>query len=598
MTHLKMVCLVISFSLFSLFNFERSATAAIELQPHQKSSVDYLLSHPEQKGLLLFHSLGSGKTYISLKYTEAFPAKKVVILLPHFLKANWVTQMKSFGVTQTSRYEMVSLDESEKLLKYDLSNTIVVVDEVHKLIQKIRLTSDRTSDTYIRVYEKLKTAHKLLLLTGTPIFVDTSDISFIANLFDENDRYPTDATKFRTQYMKIKPLTSLARGHVTESKLMTLAIPFIATLTAVVTLGTSLPWAIPLVSLAGSAVLPVANEIFPAGQVAFREFDAEKWKEFSGKYVSYFNVKLAENKEYPGKEIKEKKVLYNDQQTDFFLSFIDEDLNQDQLRIMLGEESRNYSSTVLKIHSTRLQRQLLASPWSGCEIGNLDFKAADGTLIEPPKFLRILDMIRSQPGQVVAYSSYWTNGIQRFAAFLDRHGLKDQYVMVTPDQTVEEQTAALEKYNKTEKRILLIHPEITEGISLVGTEQFHILEPIANMALLDQIIGRATRFRSHTHLPPDRQKVTAYLWETALDDAILGLPSATGFIRREHWQKKYSEVSPSMWSKGIIEIDGNYFLKDETPDGRLKRRNSAILRDIENLRSMMDEISVERANRL
>ena len=41
------------------------------------------------------------------------------------------------------------------------------------------------------------------------------------------------------------------------------------------------------------------------------------------------------------------------------------------------------------------------------------------------------------------------------------------------------------------KRIIIIHPEITEGLSLKGTETFHILEPIANASLLKQITGRA-----------------------------------------------------------------------------------------------------------
>lgn len=580
-----------------LFSFEMglSASAAVVLQPHQKVSVDYLDSHPDQKGLLLFHSLGSGKTYITLDYTEKHPDKKVVILLPEFLKGNWVGQMKSFGVSNPSRYEMISLNQPDKLLKTDLSHSIVIVDEVHKLVQKIRISPDQVSEKYIQVYEKLKSAEKLLLLTGTPIFVDTVDISYLANLFEDQSPYPVDPVKFRTEYMRVKPVTSLVRGHITESKLMMVSVPFIVTLTAIVTLGTSLPWAVPLFALGGSAVIPVTNELVPANQVAFREFDAEKWKPFSSKYVSYYHVKLAENENYPSKNLIERKFRYNDFQTNFFLSFVDEDLDLNQLKIMLAEEPHTASDSLLKIHSSRIQKQLLGNAVSGREIGNLDFVDKEGNRTESPKFLQILETIKKDPGQVAVYSNYFVNGIQRFASFLDRHGMKDQYILLTPDQSTEEQMKTVDIFNNGQKRILLIHPEITEGISLKGTEQFHIMEPISNSALLDQIIGRATRFQSHTHLPKERRVVNVHLWEAQVEySSISPIPTSADSIRREHWQRKYSEVNPSMWTKGIVEIDPNYFLKDETPDRRVKRHNTAVQKDLQGFESMLESYSIEK----
>lgn len=570
------------------------ASAEIELQPHQKIPVQYLMSHPEQKGLLLFHSLGSGKTYIALEYTEKNPGKKVIILLPEFLKSNWLTQMKSFGVKDMGRYDLVSLNESEKLLNSDLSNSIVIVDEIHKLTQKIRQSSSRSSEKFIEVYQKIKSASKLILLTGTPLFVDTSDIAYIANLFEEKDIYPLDPIKFRSEFMRIKPVTSLVRGHVTESKLMMVGFPFIVTLGAVVTLGTALPWAVPLVALSGSAVIPVVNEVFPANQVVFREFDADKWKDFALKYISYYHVKLAEDENYPKKRILEKKVLYNDQQANLFLSFVDEDLNLDQLKIMLSEEKAGYTDAYLKFHSSELQKKLLASTTSGREIGNLEFKGEDNQMIEAPKFLEVLRTIQSNPGQVAVYSNYYENGLKRFAAFLDRHGMKDQYLILSPEQSVESQMNVVAQYNEGKKRILLIHPEITEGISLVGTEQFHILEPVGNVALLEQIIGRAIRFRSHAQLPLNRRMVNVCLWESEIEYSKSGFPTSAGLLRREHWQKNYSEVNPSMWTKGIVEIDSNYFLKDETPDDRVKRHHSTIQKDLESFERLLVNYSIER----
>lgn len=574
----------------------RPALATIKMQPHQKAPVDYLLKHPEQKGLLLYHSLGSGKTYAALAYTEKSPNQSVIILLPEFLKSNWITQMKSFGVKDSSRYEMITMNETDKFLKRDLKKTIVIVDEVHKLIQKIRLGNAKTSEQLIAIYQKLKTADKLLLLSGTPIFVDTSDIAYLGNLFSTDDPYPIDPIKFRTEFMRIKPVTSLVRGHVTESKLMMVALPFLVSLTAIVTLGTSLPWAMPLMGLAGSAAIPLANEIFPIGQVSFREFDASKWKDFAQRYVSYYHVAVSEDENYPSKKTFEKKVLYNDPQANFFLSFVDEDLSMDQLKVMLSEDDPHYMDQYLKIHSSRLQKQLLGNSYSGLEIGNLEFQFGDSPVIESPKFMEILKTMQANPGQVAIYSNYFTNGIKKFASFLDRHGMNDQYAILTPGQPVQAQMEIVDRYNRAQKRILLIHPEITEGISLNGTEQFHVLEPIGNSALLEQVVGRAVRYRSHTHLPKERRNVNVYLWESDINYSNLALPTSAGLIRREHWQKKYSEVNPSMWSKGITEIDNTYFLKDETPDRRLKRHKSVIQKDVESLQNLMEVYSIEKAS--
>ena len=238
---------IFAISLIS-FNMPLLTFGHVEMQSHQKVPVEYLLSHPDQKGILLFHSMGSGKTYITLDYVEKLGIQKVLLFLPKFLRSNWLTQMKSFGVKDPSRYEMVAFENPEELLKYDLTDRVVIVDEVHKLVQRLRTSSGQESEYLISAYEKIRSAKKLLLLTGTPIFSDTADISYIANLFYHEDQFPIDPIKFRTEYMKIKPVTSLVRGHFMESKLMHLGLPFVIMMSAVVTMGTSIPWAIPIVA--------------------------------------------------------------------------------------------------------------------------------------------------------------------------------------------------------------------------------------------------------------------------------------------------------------------------------------------------------------
>jgi hypothetical protein len=210
LSRFKFLLFILSFGLIQV------AHAKIQLQPHQQVPVDYLVKNPGQKGILVYHSMGSGKTFLALDYIEKNPNMKVILFFPDFLKSNWIAQMKQFGVKNPSRYEMISFSESSKLLNRDLSQTIVVADEIHRFIQKLKTGTFESSDESIEVYEKLKTSRKILLLTGTPIFLDTPDISYIANLLvEEKSEFPIDPIKFRTQYMKVKTrhlLNSRPRG--------------------------------------------------------------------------------------------------------------------------------------------------------------------------------------------------------------------------------------------------------------------------------------------------------------------------------------------------------------------------------------------------
>ena len=88
----------------------QNAGAAIELQSHQKLPVEDLLTHPDKKGLLLYRSLGSGKSFITLDYVEKNPGKKVIIFLPEFLKANKFTS--SFIGIQDPIHEFKNPDSS------------------------------------------------------------------------------------------------------------------------------------------------------------------------------------------------------------------------------------------------------------------------------------------------------------------------------------------------------------------------------------------------------------------------------------------------------------------------------------------------------
>ena len=146
---------------------------------------------------------------LSLGFAEKYPDKKVIILLPRFLKSNWEIQMKSYGIKDRSRYKLVSFRDSASLVKYNFEDNIVIIDEVHKLIDHMTSSQKLFNQDYGKLYFKLKKAHKILALTGTPIYNSAFDIAYIANLVSGKNLLSFNPEKFKENYTKVNTSKSL-----------------------------------------------------------------------------------------------------------------------------------------------------------------------------------------------------------------------------------------------------------------------------------------------------------------------------------------------------------------------------------------------------
>lgn len=588
-----------------LFTFSLQSFSKPTLRPHQQYPVDYLLKkNPDQKGLLVFHGLGTGKTFLSLGFIENFPKTDVILMMPRFLISTWKIAMKTFGIENESRIRFVSFAEAPKALKgQDLSNTVVIIDEVHRLIERTLKTSSSPETNYGRVYYQLLKAKKILALTGTPIFSHASNMSYVANLVMGQEKYTYNPERFKQDYMKVNRGLSFIRGYFTESKLNTAFLPLFFT-----------AFALPLSVIVGPAVLGggavvgtmaifATNERLAVNKVEFRHFDSEKFKEFAMKYISFYEIDYQEDDNFPSKFIHNETVEYTAPQVDFFLKFVDESLATEELKTLLKDYPVKFAEEDISLNNHSIQKEFLNNPAAGREIANLTLRkdSTDKTseLVYPLKFERIYKMIQDKPGQVAAYSNYYENGIKLFRKFLEGKGLKNDILELHPDDTVDKQIATIEAFNAEKKRIILIHPEITEGVSLKGTRQFHILEPIANKAIEEQVIGRAVRFQSHTHMPKDQQNVHIHKWEAVISYCSFAfgpicIPNEAAFVKRAHWQKRYSEMNPSLWTYGITILDKNFLKKQESPDTRTIRNSELVTSDMQGFHHLAKEYSIEK----
>ncbi|MEI6806430.1 MAG: helicase-related protein [Myxococcaceae bacterium] len=569
-------------TLFLIFSNISVAEEKIALLPHQARPIEYLLQHPEVKGLLINHYMGTGKTFLAIGFAEHFQEMPVVVLAPRFIEGHWLAQMKQFGVKNTQRFEFVSYhDAPEKLKNRDLSKTILILDEAHNLVRLLGSSSQEQNKKYCDLYLRLQKSNRILALTGTPIYSNEYDVAPLLNLVSGKDLFPFNEEEFRLKYTEVIPMPSFWRGYFTESMIIRSAAPTVWGLSAAGLFG---PLVIAPVFALGMIAFPVINAlVLPVEKFHLRRLDGSKLRIVTSKYVSYYEIPDLDKSEFPNQTRHVEEVDYNKEQFQFFLDFAEMSLDDEHLLLLLKEETPNIDPTYLKLNSTGLQKHLRNSPGAGRDIGNLG--------ISPPKFEKIFKtMMLGGLQKTVIYSNYYENGILSFARYLDRMGLKDKYVILKPDATPEEQTKIVADYNLGKFPVLFLHPEITEGVSLKGTRQFHVMEPVLNSTVLEQVIARAVRYQSHSALPEKERHVDVYLWK-----AMIGGFNLKNFeLKKNDWLKRYRELSDwSDFGRGLIQVDKNYYFKMYSPDEYSYLKLNDLNQNIRVLREVLQEHSIE-----
>lgn len=571
---------------------EVAGSGAIELLEHQLLPIDYLKKHPEQKGLLVNHYMGTGKTYLGIGFAQAFPDRPVIVLAPGFLESNWINSIETYGVVNPERFSFVSYEDApEKLSDIDLSKHIILADEVHNLVKKMRSLDSSANARYTKVYTNLRNAYKILGLTGTPIYSDESDIAFLLNLVSGQELMPFNQETFRLEYTKILPTRQFFRGYLSESNLMVMMLPIFLSLFGVAIFTPF--WLGPVIGAPlGLGLTMGVGYLWNPEIYKLRDLNVEKMKPMLSEYVSYFRFSDTQFEDFPGQDFKIQEVPYNKFQYAFFLRLVEGDLPVEQLQRLLQNEAHPPSKEFVKINSTNIHEQIYSSIGAGRDIGNFDFSDSEGHIVEPPKFVQIYKELTKHNEQTVLYSNYYHTGILAFEKFLERQGYDQNYAIIEPTTPVAQVNKIVSAYNKGDIRLLMLHPEVTEGISLKGTQYLHILEPMLNSTVLEQVIGRTRRFQSHSHLPKDKQVVQVRMWESTSSTWNPNI----GDLARVNWYKRYRELAyMSRWGIGISQIDKKIDRKALNPEELAIIKLHTLEKNLKEIQAVLHTHSVENS---
>jgi superfamily II DNA or RNA helicase len=393
----------------------------LELFGYQQLCVEYIKTH---YGLILYHSMGSGKTITSLAMSIQF-TNDIIIIATKSSKKNFqddIQKMINQKVNiDKSKITILTYQKAIKKIKnkeLEFNNKIVIIDEAHRLRNISKLTSILISECY--------NAYKLILLTGTIFYNGLSDLSVLVNMIKKNDVLPETSKEFKFFYYD--------ETYETPTNI-------------------------------DEFISKINNTI------------------------SYYKKSLDDN--YPKSQTIIKKVDMDNAQISEYRFYVRKILSLDNIQHIdystLDKRKVNFFLNVTR------------------QLSNTINNSSDS-----PKIKAIFDYIQNNPKPAVVYSNFLNNGVFPLSVLLSKANIK--YGIFHGEQTEEKRNKIIDNYNSKIIDVLLITTAGSESLDLKNTRQIHIMELHWNESKINQIIGRAIRYKSHESLNPNDRNVTIIKW--------------------------------------------------------------------------------------
>lgn len=163
------------------------STHKIKLFEHQIKCVNWLKNH---YGLVLYHSMGSGKTITSLAMVYQFKYP-ILIISTKASRKNFQDDIKKMNL-DTSRIQILTYQKAIKLImdsQLSFNDYSVIIDEAHHLRTGTKLQS-------ILIDECMR-AKKIVLLTGTIFYNALTDLSVLVNIIKKDEVLPETNKEFK-----------------------------------------------------------------------------------------------------------------------------------------------------------------------------------------------------------------------------------------------------------------------------------------------------------------------------------------------------------------------------------------------------------------
>ena len=462
----------------------------------------YISKRTPYKNLLLFYTVGTGKTCAAVSIAESilighnnFSDPPVIVILPKTLMQNFkdtIYNLHKQDVNQCTediykqpnitpfilnqliqkRYNIMTYSG---FIKYSTDNKIInktiIIDEVHNLRNPNEVDKEDEDVDIKNIYSTVETAikdgenNKLILMSGTPMYNDADEIRDLLNLLLLNEKQPI-----------VKKLN--------DEVLATLSSRYISYINS------QNPFVYPMRIQHEDATL---RDSTPDGLI---------------------------------------KVLLNKQQ---------ENSIKDNTNIMNYIKNMNISYNPKDCFLLADNKYTVIGKTKVLDSINIQNNA--------PKIAKIISYIKNTKGIAVIYSNYIEYGILQIALALEYLGysryvdsssknynlLNDEtikrnkalrYAVITSENNSYINNVGTTKnidnilnlmnsddnINGEKLKLLLITRKASEGLSLMNVREIHILDPWYHFNRHEQIIGRGFRRCSHIKLPLQLRNITVFVY--------------------------------------------------------------------------------------
>ena len=111
-------------------------------------------------------------------------------------------------------------------------------------------------------------------------------------------------------------------------------------------------------------------------------------------------------------------------------------------------------------------------------------------------------------GKTIIFTNWVEFCIKPITEALDEHDIT--YRIFSGDVPVNQRQQIVDDFNTDKFNVLILTRAGGEGIDLKGVQSVVVLDPTWNDSGLQQVIGRAIRYKSHAHLVESKRKVNVY----------------------------------------------------------------------------------------
>ena len=411
----------------------------------------------KHKGIILFHKMGSGKTISSLYAAICFN-KPTIIIGPKSSKKSFVDDLnKLSNIKININTNNYKFYSYKKIINILQSNFDIFNDKIIIIDEAHHLRSQ--TPQMMHIINSLVFAYKVILLTGTPIINHPIDLCVLVNIVKNIEIFTTDKSLFDFYY--IERLDDFNNNTISN---------------------------IPILELKNKSELKIKLT----------------------NAISFYEPLL--NKNILQIDIYYPEIVLNQAQLIEYKKYIVKLINPISKRIIHLETDINaedFNIDFVSLNTTKKNAFLTATRQLSNTINN------DPT---SPKILEIIKHVLEGPKPIIIYSNFLANGIYPISIQLNKYGIK--YRMIKGTTTEDRMDSIINEYNNGLIDVLLISSAASESITLLNTRQMHIVEPHFNEAKINQVIGRAIRYKSHEKLKINNRQISIYHWTSVFPNQI------------------------------------------------------------------------------